>query len=352
MICIDIVDFTNTSAKLDDTEVSKLLTAFYARVDRLSARYGVDKIDIIGDAYVAVSQFANDAVAFCISTLHIAKTTFWNEKIPSLGVLHLRCAVHTGKVTGLVLDSVPFKYTLVGETVVKAKKLEAMAPPGQVNCSAATAKCLDPKRFRLVSLREDPECFLVQHTDDNEETVVHMKTMRFSSVRNDFITMFGFIPSEMRSMRPVFGPKTRLDAIHMAMEMCVELNYPTSIPAVLYTRTAVDVRVRLDFQKSEDEEFCVVMRCAFINEDTRSPSPTVPSSNEGRSSNNSSDGNNRSYSYSDSSNGNSESTPGGSNNSGSQSGGSNSGGSNHGHGGSSPDGNHSPALHNGASLDL
>jgi hypothetical protein len=267
MICIDIVEFTHTSSKLDAIEVSKLLNVFYARVDELSNRYGVDKIDIIGDAYVAVSQFANDAVAFCISALHIAKTMFWDAKNPSLGVLRLRCAVHTGKVTGLVLDSVPFKYTLVGETVVKAKKLEALAPPGQVNCSASTARYLDTKRFRLVSLYEDPECYLVQHTNDMEKTVMNMKTMRFSSVSNDFMTMFGFIPSELLTMRPVSGPKTRLDSIRMAMELCVDLDYPTSIPSVLYTRTAVAVRVVLEFQRSEDDPLSVVMRCMLIKEE-------------------------------------------------------------------------------------
>jgi hypothetical protein len=51
----------------------------------------------------------------------------------------------------------------------------------------------------------------------------------------------------------------------MAMEMCEELNYPTSIPAVLYKRITMDVRVLLDFQKVQDEEFCVIMQCVFIN---------------------------------------------------------------------------------------
>ena len=272
MICIDIVSFTQTSSGMCSADVCKLLGKFYSRVDKLSIKWNVDKIDIIGDAYIAVSQFADDAVGFCLAALNIAKHTFWDNNIPSLGVLHLRCAVHTGKVTGLVLDSIPFKYTLVGETVVKAKSLEALAPPGHVNCSGTTAKCLDDKRFRLVSLMDEPECYLVQNAVDVENTVVERRSMKFHSVSNDFVRIFGFERVELRSLRPVFGPRTRLDAIHMAMDLCVEQSYPASIPVVLYSRTAVEVRALLEFRRMDNDDLdstddCVTMRCVVLVED-------------------------------------------------------------------------------------
>lgn len=263
LISIDIVSFTQTSAKMDSIDICKLLANFYGRVDKLSGKYNVDKIDIVGDAYVAVTQFADDAVAFCLATLAIAKTTYWNDAKPSLGTLHLRCGVHTGKVTGLVLDAVPFKYTLVGETVVTAKILEALTPPGHVNCSATTASFLDSKRFHLVCHSGAPESYLVYHAELVEKTVIDTKHMHFMSVSDKFVDLFGFERTELRSMRVVFGPKTRMEAIQIAMEQCVEFNHPTSIPVILYNRKADELRIAMEFSKidDDDEEPCVALRC-------------------------------------------------------------------------------------------
>jgi len=266
LISIDIVSFTETSAQMDSVDVCKMLTSFYAKVDKFCLRHNVDKIDIVGDAYIAVAQFADDAVAFCLATLALAKTTSWKNDEPKLGVLHLRCAVHTGKVTGLVLDSVPFKYTLVGDTVTTTKKLETLTPPGHVNCSAATARCLDSKRFHLVHHEGHSECYLVYNAVDAERTVMHIKNLKFATVSSEFVRSFGFDRKELRSMRPVLGPKTRLDAIHMAMELCFEFNHPVSIPVFLYSRTAEQICTVLEFTKADDQyEDCVMLQCVALS---------------------------------------------------------------------------------------
>jgi len=267
MISIDIVSFTETSAKMSSMDVCKLLAGFYSRVDKLSTRFNIDKIDIIGDAYIAVTPLADDAVAFCLSTLAIAKYTMWDKKHPELGMIHLRCAVHTGKITGLVLDSIPFKYTLVGETVVKTKTLEELAPPGHVNISAETAKYLDNKRFHLISHKGHPDCYLVYHAKDimANQTVMHYKSLKLESVCEEFSSVFGFDPIELTSMRVLFGPNTRQPAIHMAIEQCRDFNHPASIPVVLYSKSAVSMCTSLEFQKSPLHEEFVTMKCSCLS---------------------------------------------------------------------------------------
>ena len=225
----------------------------------------MDKIDIIGDAYVAVSQSADDAVAFCLACLAVARTTFWDGKDPRLGTIHLRCAVHTGKVTGLVLDAVPFKYTLVGETAVRAKHMETETPPGHVNCSATTAKHLDATRFHLVCHEGHPECYLVYRAEYIKNTVLTAKGLRFVSVSDEFLRMFGFEVADLQSMRPLFGPLTRLDAIHMAIDLCTQFNHPVNIPTTLYTRAAETVSTSIEFRKSDEDDDHIVIRCTLLS---------------------------------------------------------------------------------------
>ena len=58
----DIVGFTTISSKISASRVSAMLNRVFARFDRLAAAHGVQKVDIIGDAYLAATNFMLDQV--------------------------------------------------------------------------------------------------------------------------------------------------------------------------------------------------------------------------------------------------------------------------------------------------
>ena len=59
----DIVGFTALSSEMDVIQVSNMLHSLFSKLDRLAYIHGVQKVDVIGDAYVAATNFTEDQVA-------------------------------------------------------------------------------------------------------------------------------------------------------------------------------------------------------------------------------------------------------------------------------------------------
>ena len=262
MVTMDIVGYTEHSSKMNLAAIASLLKTLYHDVDRLAAEYGVDKIDIVGDAYIAVSNCPNNAMAFSLACIALSEDTPWDPANPELGCLKLRAAVHTGKVTGLVLDAAPFKYTLVGDTVVTVKFLETSATPGSVTCSAATAQSLNADQFIVRPQAGNPDIFNVLWAGDIADTVLISSSLQFMQVSDQFLGMFDFSRKQLLSMRALFGPRTRVEAIQTGIEQCIQFTFPTSTAVVLYGRSGSPMSVALGFvQDLTQSETCLVVTC-------------------------------------------------------------------------------------------
>ena len=169
VVCVDIVGFTQMSGTMEADRLCALLSMFYERLDALAEKHSVYKVDIIGDAYVALGMCAADAVRFCLSASDMASGIEWDCDDASRGNVSIRCAVHTGRVVGIVLDTVCFKYTLIGDTVVMAKKLECAALPGQVHCSEETVAYLDVAEFTMMpNVLEKKKTYIVVRPVDGD----------------------------------------------------------------------------------------------------------------------------------------------------------------------------------------
>ena len=148
LLFTDIVGFTKMSSEMRAEKVSSLLNRLYQKFDLLSYHHGVQKIDIVGDSYIAATNFteeqnsdhaarlarwAIDAVA------EAAKTTLLDEENPSLGFVQIRVGMHTGPVCGTVLGRQAQKYTLIGDSVNIASRMESTSEAGRIQCSEAFA---------------------------------------------------------------------------------------------------------------------------------------------------------------------------------------------------------------------
>jgi class 3 adenylate cyclase len=126
-----------------------LLETLYERFDTLAKRFGVYKVETIGDCYMAVTGLpepnAHHAVVAarfayeCIgATVEISK-----ELEASLGPgtsdLALRIGLHSGTVTGGVLRGEKARFQLFGDTVNTAARMESNGVTGRVQVSQATA---------------------------------------------------------------------------------------------------------------------------------------------------------------------------------------------------------------------
>jgi class 3 adenylate cyclase len=58
----DVVGFTTLSSRMEAGRVSRMLGRLFARMDALAAEHGVQKVDVIGDAYLAATNFLEEQV--------------------------------------------------------------------------------------------------------------------------------------------------------------------------------------------------------------------------------------------------------------------------------------------------
>ena len=154
----DIVGFTTISSSLDAHKVLDLLNRLFRKFDRLAYIHGVQKIDVIGDAYVAATNFTDDQPTdhaarlahFALAVVAAAAETVVDEDGDQAACVAIRAGIHCGPVTGAVLRPGGCKYTLMGDTAQVAAQMESTGVAAQVQCSAAAAAVLRQQAHDLV----------------------------------------------------------------------------------------------------------------------------------------------------------------------------------------------------------
>ena len=147
----DIVGFTEISSTMQACKVADMLTRLFKRFDQLAVLHGVEKIDTVGDSYIAATNFAHERSSdhaarlanFAIDAMQAAQETLVDEDDPHThGHVQLRIGMHCGPVTGSVIGLQSLKYTLLGDAVNTASRMESTSEPGRIQCSEATATLL------------------------------------------------------------------------------------------------------------------------------------------------------------------------------------------------------------------
>jgi class 3 adenylate cyclase len=171
----DIVGFTTLSSVMDPKKVSDMVHRLYDKMDALSSKYGVQKLETIGDAWVGaanlytpcphdhvkrVAQFSMEGkrdtiydrlhTSECnISYLHLAfpasraaSATLVDEDDPSLGCIEIRIGFHSGPCTAGVVGARLPKYTVFGDTINTASRMESNGKPGRIHCSDRSEELL------------------------------------------------------------------------------------------------------------------------------------------------------------------------------------------------------------------
>ncbi|KAL7495040.1 hypothetical protein ACHAWT_003593 [Skeletonema menzelii] len=152
----DIVGFTDISSRLSPMKVSDMLDRLYRSFDELSLAHEVFKIETIGDAYMAVTNLVKDQddhakrlVDFAVEALAAANETLVDVDDESRGCVNIRVGLHSGPVVASVVGSRNLKYSIFGDAVNVAARMEQNSRVNRIHSSESTAKILrmqDPSR--------------------------------------------------------------------------------------------------------------------------------------------------------------------------------------------------------------
>jgi class 3 adenylate cyclase len=157
VLFLDIVGFTSMCSRLDPARVSRLLGQLMGRLDDLARLHDVQRVDVVGDAYIAATNLLKDQHAdhaarlarFAVDAVAAASSVVddWRRGEGECGdgeavQIQVRVGMHSGAVAGLVVRGNARKHTLVGEAARGAARLEQTGLAGRVQCSEASARLI------------------------------------------------------------------------------------------------------------------------------------------------------------------------------------------------------------------
>ncbi|MEM8954079.1 MAG: adenylate/guanylate cyclase domain-containing protein [Verrucomicrobiota bacterium] len=142
----DLVGFTPLSAELRPGDLVTLLNDMFSMMDRLAAKYHLEKIKTIGDAYMLAGGVPDPLPDHAVAVATFALDLI--DEIPTLNKpgqpeVGLRIGIHSGPVVAGVIGEKKFAYDLWGDTVNIASRMESNGEKNRVHISTDTKSLLD-----------------------------------------------------------------------------------------------------------------------------------------------------------------------------------------------------------------
>eukprot|EP00538_Stauroneis_constricta_P012399 CAMPEP_0119555948 /NCGR_PEP_ID=MMETSP1352-20130426/8025_1 /TAXON_ID=265584 /ORGANISM="Stauroneis constricta, Strain CCMP1120" /LENGTH=1580 /DNA_ID=CAMNT_0007602821 /DNA_START=211 /DNA_END=4953 /DNA_ORIENTATION=- len=149
----DISGFSAWSSEREPSQVFLLLETLYGGIDQVARRFGVFKVETVGDSYVAatglpdprddhpvvLARFAHHALLRVTELVQILETRLG----PGTGDLMMRVGIHSGPITAGVLRGDKTRFQLFGDTMNVASRMETTGKPGHIQLSKDTATLLE-----------------------------------------------------------------------------------------------------------------------------------------------------------------------------------------------------------------
>lgn len=141
LLFTDFQDFSTLSSKMKPNELVHELNEIFKYFDGIVDEYGLEKLKIIGDSYMAGGGFPDESPDHA---LNVVKTALMMQEYiternrNSLYKWPMRVGVHSGNVVAGVIGKNKMTYDVWGTTVNIANRMESNGRPGKVNVSSAT----------------------------------------------------------------------------------------------------------------------------------------------------------------------------------------------------------------------
>ncbi len=141
----DFTGFTSMSSQMDGHDLVTDLDHYFRLFDRITDRYGIEKIKTIGDAYMCASGIpepkpthALDAILMALEMMRATHATNQDRIARGEPQWMIRIGMHSGPIVAGVVGEKKFAYDIWGNTVNVASRMESNSLPGRINISGAT----------------------------------------------------------------------------------------------------------------------------------------------------------------------------------------------------------------------
>lgn len=147
----DFKGFTELVTSISEITLVNELNDIFGRFDEIVEEAGVEKIETIGDAYVAACGLKEEITEHAINCITAAQQMLYylEERNQNHEIKwRMRVGIHSGPIVTGVVGKNKFRYDLFGDTINTASRMESSGEPGKINISGPT--------FQLV--KNDIDC--------------------------------------------------------------------------------------------------------------------------------------------------------------------------------------------------
>lgn len=141
VLFVDLVGFTKLTTQMAPRDLVSLLDEIYSRFDDLTQKHGLEKIQTIGDGYLAaagVPVARLDHAQACIALAIDIRAV-----IREYAGLNVRIGVNSGSLIAGVIGKRNLRYDLWGDTVNTASRMESHGVVDGIQLSERTAKLVE-----------------------------------------------------------------------------------------------------------------------------------------------------------------------------------------------------------------
>jgi len=141
----DFEGFTQLVATIPAITLVNELNEIFGRFDEIMEETSVEKIETIGDAYMAACGLGGEITNHAASCITAAKKmlSYLEERNNNHDIKwRMRVGIHSGTVVAGVVGKKKFAYDLFGDTINTASRIESAGETGKINISSSTYKLI------------------------------------------------------------------------------------------------------------------------------------------------------------------------------------------------------------------
>lgn len=169
----DVVGFTELSSQLSPIDVMDMLNEMYSAFDLLVEKHKLYKVETVGGAYMVVAGVPDNTIGgrvgaenmalFALDAIDACK----HIRAKNKALVRIRAGLASGPVVAGVIGNIMPKFSLFGDTVNTAARMESTSTTMRVQCSEMT--------YRLLNDAQSHSFDLEKRVDDDGSSGVFAK---------------------------------------------------------------------------------------------------------------------------------------------------------------------------------